>query len=178
MWPVGSDIGNATMHTLIQRADAWLKANRPDYYAILRPGADDAALDAYQARFGLVLPMEFRQLYRWRDGQDTNVLGEALVYNHTFIPLCDSASSKELLDDMIGADFDDPAWWRRGWVPFTTSFGGDHYCLDLQAEGGGKPGRIIDFWHDEPTRNVLAPSLTEWFRELVVAMEGGRLELA
>jgi len=37
---------------------------------------------------------------------------------------------------------------------------------------------VIDFWHDEPTRNVLAPSLADWFRELVVAMEEGRLELA
>jgi cell wall assembly regulator SMI1 len=54
----------------------------------------------------------------------------------------------------------------------------DCYCLDLQAEDGGTPGQIIDFWHDEPTRNVLAPSLAEWFRDLVIAMEEGRLELA
>ena len=58
------------MDDLIRRADGWLQRNRPDYYAILRPGVDDAALDAYAARFGLVLPAEFRALYRWRDGQD------------------------------------------------------------------------------------------------------------
>jgi len=166
------------MDDLIRRANAWLKANRPDYYATLRPGVDDVALEAYQVRLGLVLPTELKQLYRWRDGQDLDIGAEALVYNHMFLPLSDSAASKELLDGLIGADFDDPAWWRRGWVPFTLNFGGDHYCLDLDAEGGGTPGQVIDFWHDEPTRNVLAASLADWFRALVVAMEEGRLELA
>jgi cell wall assembly regulator SMI1 len=164
------------MQELIRRADAWLKANRPDYYAILRPGVDDAALYAYEARFGLVLPTELKQLYRWRDGQDL-APSLALVHNHMFVPLSNSASDKEMLDGMIGADFDDPAWWRRGWVPFTESYGGDHYCVDLDGEDGGTPGQVIDFWHDEPTRNALAPSLADWFRWLVVTMEEGRLEL-
>jgi cell wall assembly regulator SMI1 len=61
------------MDKLIQRANAWLKANRPEYYATLRPGVDDAALEAYQARFGLVFPTELRQLYRWRNGQDLEI---------------------------------------------------------------------------------------------------------
>jgi cell wall assembly regulator SMI1 len=132
------------MDDLIRRADAWLQTNRPDYYAILRPGVSDAALDTYAARFGLELPTELRQLYRWRDGQDP-AISKALVHNHRFIPLDDSASSKELLDGMIGFDFDDPNWWRRGWVPFTTSYGGDHYCVDLDAEAGTAAGRVIDF---------------------------------
>jgi cell wall assembly regulator SMI1 len=161
------------MQDLILRADDWLKANRP----ILRPGVNDAALCAYEARFGLVLPTDLKQLYRWRDGQDLGP-SMAIVHNHMFVPLSESASIKELRDGMIGADFDDPAWWRRGWVPFTESYGGDSYCVNLDADGGGTLGEVIDFWHDEPTRNVLAPSLAHWFRELVVAMEEGRLELA
>ena len=166
------------MQNLILRADAWLKANRPDYYAKLRPGIDVAVLDAYQARFGLVLTTEFRELYLWRDGQDIGPGVGALVHNHMFMPLHKSASSKELLDGMIGADFDDPAWWRVGWVPFTLSFGGDHYCIDLETEDRAKRGQIIDFWHDEPTRNVRAPSLADWMRGLVLSMEQGRLVLA
>jgi cell wall assembly regulator SMI1 len=93
-----------------------------------------------------------------------------------FIPLEDSASSKELLDGMI--DFDDPNWWRRGWVPFTLSYGGDHYCVDLDAEAGRAAGRVIEFWHDAATRNVLAPSFADWFDHLVSTMEEGRLKLA
>jgi len=166
------------MQNLILRADAWLKANRPDYYANLRPGVDAAALKAYQERFGLRLPTEFRELYHWRDGQDLGAEARALVHNHMFMPLSESAACKELLDGMIGADFEDPAWWRRGWVPFTLNFPGDHYCVDLEAEDGGRRGQIIDFWHDDPVRNARAASLADWFRGLVLAMEQGRLELA
>lgn len=101
------------MDDLIRRADAWLRSNRPDYYAILRPGVDDAALDAYAVRFGLELPADLRQFYQWRDGQDLDV-SKALVHNRMFIPLAASASSKELCDGMIGFDFEDPNWWRRG----------------------------------------------------------------
>jgi len=94
------------------------------------------------------------------------------------VPLEASASSKEELDGMIGFDFDDPNWWRRGWVPFTLSCGGDHYCVDLDAEAGAAVGRVIDFWHDDARRPVLAPSFADWFDQLVITMEEGRLELA
>jgi cell wall assembly regulator SMI1 len=165
------------MHDLIRRADAWLQGNRPDYHGILRPGVGDAALDAYAARFGLELPMEFRQLYRWRDGQDLDV-SKPLVHNHMFMPLEESASSKALLDGMIGFDFDNPNWWRRGWAPFSVSYNGDHYCVDLDAEAGGAAGRVISFWHDEARRRVMAPSLASWLDQLVTTMEEGRLKLA
>ena len=165
------------MDDLIRQADAWLRSNRPDYSAILRPGVDDAALDAYAVRFGLELPADLRQFYQWRDGQDLDV-SKALVHNRMFIPLAASASSKELCDGMIGFDFEDPNWWRRGWVPFTESYGGDHYCVDLDAEASPAVGRVIDFWHDNAKRPVLAPSFADWFGHLVTTMEAGRLKLA
>jgi cell wall assembly regulator SMI1 len=170
------DRDSMAMDDLIRRADAWLRGNRPDYYAILRPGASDAALDAYAVRFGMALPSELRQLYGWRDGQDLNI-SNALVHNHMFMPLEQSASSKDQLDGMIGFDFDDPNWWRRGWVPFTLSYGGDHYCVDLDAEAGAAAGRVIGFWHDEARRPVRAPSFATWFDQLVITMEEGRLEV-
>lgn len=82
------------MQDLIRRADAWLKANRPDYYAILRPGADDAALDVYEARFGLMLPTALKELDRWRDGQNLKP-SLALVHGHMFVPLSVNAFAKE-----------------------------------------------------------------------------------
>jgi cell wall assembly regulator SMI1 len=116
-------------------------------------------------------------LYRWRDGQDLAV-AKALVHNHMFMPLADSASSKALLDGMIGFDFDGSNWWRREWVPFTLSYGGDHYCVDIDADAGRAGGRIIDFWHDEATRPVIAPSFADWFDHLASMLEQGRLTLA
>jgi cell wall assembly regulator SMI1 len=55
---------------LIDRTDRSLRANRPDYYARLRPGVVDARLDEFERRFGVTLPEAFRLLYKWKDGQD------------------------------------------------------------------------------------------------------------
>jgi cell wall assembly regulator SMI1 len=163
--------------TLIARLDRWLAANRPDYYALLQPGATDAQLDAFEARFSLRLPDAFRQLYRWRDGQNRRSF-EPLYLNRTFSTLEDIADTKELLDDLIGSDFDDPTYWRLGWVPFLHNGGGSHLCLDLAAEDGGTPGQLIGFWKADQDRPVEHPNLESWLEKLVSSMEDGSLELA
>lgn len=159
---------------LLQRLDRWLAINRPDYYSCLRPGTSDAALDAFEAKFSLRLPEAFRLFHKWRDGQEPSNL-ESIQDNRMFSSLEEIAETKDLLDGMIGYDFDDPRWWRRGWVPFLSNGGGDHLCLDLAAEDGGTPGQLVAFWHDWEDRSVEYPSFEDWLRELVDSMEQGTL---
>lgn len=169
--------GVRVVEALIGRMDRWLVANRPDYYTHLRPGVSEAQLDAFEARFALTLPAAFRQLYRWRDGHDHHE-SESLVHNLMFSPLQDAAQSKELLDDLIGSDFEDPRWWRRSWVPFLENGAGDHLCVDLLAEDGGTAGQVLMFYHDWEHRPIRGPSLEAWLLALVEAMESGTLQLA
>jgi cell wall assembly regulator SMI1 len=162
---------------LIERVDRWLAVNRPDYYASLRPGATDASLDAFEARFSLRLPGPFRAFYRWRDGQKPDC--SASFQNHRMFSSLDQvAETKDMLDGMIGSDFEDPRWWQRGWVPFLANGGGDYLCLDVTAVGGGEPGQLIAFWHDWEDRSVKFPSFEAWLRQLADSMEAGTLELA
>lgn len=160
---------------LIPRLDRWLATNRADYYAKLRPGATPKALKAFDSRFAVKLPSEFRELYQWRNGQADNA---SLQYNLMFSSLEEIADTKEMLDGMIGSDFEDPKWWRRGWVPFLANGGGDHWCVDLTAEDGGVPGQVLVFYHDEAYRGIRFPSLDAWLRNLVESMENGSLELS
>jgi cell wall assembly regulator SMI1 len=164
------------MDALIRRIDNWLAANRHDYYALLQPGATDAELDAFEARLSLKLPPAFRQLYRWRSGQDP-MSSAALQGNRSFCGLEELASTKDLLDGMIGYDFDDPRYWRRGWVPFLHNGGGSYLCLDLAAEDGGHPGQLIGFWKHDKDRPVEFPSVEAWLADLADSMEAGELEL-
>jgi cell wall assembly regulator SMI1 len=165
------------VEALIGRLDRWLTANRPDYYAHLRPGVPDGQLDAFEARFALTLTAAFRQLYRWRDGHDQHDY-ESLVHNLMFSPLEHGAQSKELLDGMIETDFEDPRWWRRGWVPFLENGAGDHLCVDMGAEDGGTPGQVLMFHHDWEHRPIRSTSLEAWLSALVESMEGGTFHLA
>ncbi len=161
------------MNDWIDQLDAALARRRPEYYRRLQPGVTARALDDFQARFGLVLPPLFRRLYQWRDGQDPDETAN-LVGNWMFKPLDDVTATKELLDDMIGTDFEDPRWWSRGWVPFLHNGGGDLLCLDVTAEFGGVPGQVIWFWHDEATRPVQFDSLEAWLRAAVEEVGGAR----
>jgi cell wall assembly regulator SMI1 len=162
---------------LIAGMDRWLATNRPDYYAKLQPGVTDAALTEFENQFQLKLPNSFCALYAWRNGQRADC-SASLQDNRMFSSLEDIATTKELMDGMIGTDFDDPKWWRRGWVPFLSNGGGDHLCLDLVAEDGGTPGQVVAFWHDGKDRAIEFASLDEWLETLVESMENGTLELA
>jgi hypothetical protein len=70
-----------------------------------------ARLDEFESRLGLALPGSFRLLYGWRDGQEATC-SDPLQGNFRFMPLAEVADSKDLLDGMVGADFEDPRWWR------------------------------------------------------------------
>ena len=161
---------------LIGRMDRWLAAHRPDCYAQLQPSANDQDLDEFQELFGLELTESFRTLYQWRNGQRPEY-SKSFQGNRMFSTLEEIAETKGILDGMIGADFADPQWWRRGWVPFLANGGGDHLCLDLVAEDGGSPGQLIAFWHDWEERSVEYDSLDAWLEDLVESMESGMLEL-
>jgi len=162
---------------LIGRMDRWLASNRPAYYALLQPGTTDSELDAFEARFALTLPEAFRQLYHWRNGQEPGS-SSPLQFNRTFSVLEEIASAKAELDSMIGADFEDPKYWRRGWVPFLHNGAGSHLCLDLAAEDGGQVGQLVAFWKRDDDRPVEHPNTEAWLAALVSAMEDGSLELA
>jgi len=165
------------VQALIARLDRWLATNRPDYYSHLLPGVTDEQLQTFESRFSLNLPGAFRELYRWRNGHDMH-RSESLVHNLMFSQLEDIVYHKELMDGMIGFDFEDPKWWRRSWVPFLENGAGDHLCLDLAAEDGGNPGQVMMFYHDWEKRPIHSPSLEAWLADLVQSMENGKLELA
>lgn len=155
---------------LIERIARWLCEHRPDYYARLQPGASDPEMDAFEAEFAVVLPEAFRALYRWRDGQPPTESG-SFQNNWMFASLSDVSQTKRMLDGMIGYDFEDPQWWRRGWVPFLSNGGGDHLCLDLEPEA--QEGRVFVFRHDEGQRPVQFEDTVAWLRSLAEAMESG-----
>jgi cell wall assembly regulator SMI1 len=89
--------------------------------------------------------------------------------NRTFSSLDEVSSIKELLDGMIGFDFEDPKWWRRGWIPFLHNGAGSHLCVDLAAEDGGQIGQLIAYWKADEDRPIEHPSLEAWVSKLISA---------
>lgn len=150
----------------IERLDAELARRRPDYYSQLQSGVDRWTIHDLQARLAKPLPAEFVSLYSWRNGQKPDCSAN-LIDNWMFSPLEDVISTKDMLDGMIGTDFEEPGWWSRGWLPFLSNGGGDHLCLDLFAEFGGSPGQLLAFWHDWENRSPKFPDIESWLQSVV-----------
>lgn len=157
------------MHPLIVRLDRWIAENRPDYYAGLAPGVPVGDLDAL---FGDRLPPLLRELLAWRDGNDD----QAFLHNKTFMSAERIRSTADEMAAMVEAgEFDLPHWWSTDWVPFLLGAGGDNVCVDHGAALGGRPGQVLEFWHDDPVRPITHASFEAWLATHVEALEAGLL---
>lgn len=166
---------------VLTRLDAWMAADAPEHHAGLRPGLDDEALDATQARLGLPLPAALRTLYRWHDG------GEALGL--WFLPLheleAERASWADIAADPMTALDEDivshppgairPLYATPDWLPILNDGGGNVITLDLHPGPAGTRGQVITAGPDEDDRYVLAPDLEAFLREYLRRVEAGRV---
>ncbi len=153
---------------LVQRLDAELLELRPEYHSRLQPGVSEEQLDGLESVLPAELPDSFRLLYRWKNGQPDYPF-EALYGYGSFLPLEEIREIKEMLDGMIESDFEDPEYWRRGWVPFLHNGGGSYLCLDLLAEDGGDKGQLIAFWKQDTDRPIEHSDLGAWIQAVIEA---------
>lgn len=94
------------MDPLIGRLDLWLRTNRPQYHASLRPGATASSIDALERRVGTVLPPLFREMLAWRDGTsgDNFLDKEDLAFEGSWMSIADITETIEMLDGMAAVD--------------------------------------------------------------------------
>jgi cell wall assembly regulator SMI1 len=162
----------AIFRSVLEKVDRWLAENRPEYHAALRPGAIPGVLTRLEERFEMRLPSAFKLLYEWHDGQEESCF-DSFERNRMFMPVADIASTKEMLDEMIGTDFDDPEWWQTGWIPFLANGGGDYLCVEAHKKDSERYGQIIAFWHADADRKWVFASLDDWLQRLWASMEAG-----
>lgn len=160
---------------LLYKIDRWISTNRPHYHELLQSGATSAELDAFENAISLKLPEEFRELYKWHDGQDPMAF-ESIQGNWSFMSLDEIRVSKQELDGMIGFDFEDPKYWRRGWIPFLHNGGGSYLCVDVEAEDGGHSGQLVEFWKADSDRPIGFASVGKWLDALWLSMKNGTLD--
>lgn len=157
----------------LERLDAWLRAKRASYHASLGKGATPAELTAIEKAVGEPLPAALGELLRWKTGGKGRLIGNwSLMRSGADV----AAAITELGELLEAGDFDAPSHWSPKWVPFLENGGGDHVCVDIGASFGGAPGQVLEFWHSETMRPVLAPSLDAWLDVIVTAFEAGGAE--
>lgn len=184
--------------TVLERLDVWLSQNFPAVFSTLRPGVSEEELDAFERILGQALPMDFRQLYLWHDGQEdigykqpqvTGVFGSlefqplASVQKWYENWLEDPASLVELNELEEGQHTSHPSghvqeqYINLGWVAFATSGSATYLAVDLSPGPLGERGQVINFGEDDNDKYVLGRSLEAFVTEYLARLEAGRVQL-
>lgn len=156
----------------IERLDAWLKEHRPEFHAELEAGASDAAIAKLEDAVGPV-PDSFKAFFRWKNGMSEDCY-DALQFNRSPMSVDSAIAARATMNELLDAgEFEIEGWWRKGWVPFLDNGGGDHLVLDLDGSFGGQKGQVLEFWHADTDRDIVAPSFDAWLESFVASLEAG-----
>ncbi|RQQ21957.1 molybdenum cofactor biosynthesis protein MoaA [Burkholderia stagnalis] len=158
------------------RLDAWRRTLPADAPEPFRGPASDEDLRALEAGLGVALPEAWRESLRLHDGQEAGrtepFAGETLLSArqilaqwsiwHELVARGDLADCEGEPEPGIRGD-----WYNLKWIPLTHNGSGDHLCIDLDPDEGGRIGQVIRVWHDSPEREHVAESVGEWLARVV-----------
>ena len=175
------------MKTIWQRIENWLSIHSPVIRKSLHPSISDAELKNLETIIGCRLPEDFIEFYKIHNGQKTEAEGlidaeellsatriieEWTVWNHLL-----NKGDFTKNDGSYYTSTPDKGiknyWWNPKWIPVSYDGSGNHYCMDLDPEKDGNYGQIIRMWHDDPARELIASSFSQWMKEFAEDLEKG-----
>ena len=175
----------------LARLDAWYASHLPADRYVLNPPAWELQLRKLERQIGLKLPQQYRQLYKWHDGENDDRHGH--FYGLPLLPLRQVRSEWEAwqatLVELGGDRYKvrggawpknsvDPAYINSRWLPLTHDGSGNHIGLDFDPWPAGRVGQVILFGRDADTKVVIAESLGRFLAWIADLLEGGNFRLA
>lgn len=150
----------------LQELDVKIHKIRPEFYSNLGSSLSDEEIKELEKEYNVQLPEDLKALYKWKNGQADGCY-DAFVNNSMFIPLDQALDTAQELTSMIGFDFEIENWWHEKWIPIFQNGGGDSICYDLGGIFTGIERQLIEFWHADNDRNVIAPTLEAFLNVLI-----------
>ena len=167
-----------TWNKLIKGLDQ-IAENNKDFNYDLNPGVTDKKIISIENTIGKTFPKDFKDFYKIHNGENSQ--GSGIMKGEEFLSMerileewniwKDLLDSNTFFSDEDGIFESDPDsgiknnWWNTLWIPFTYDGSGNHICIDLDPSEEGNYGQIIRMWHDDPIRELLANSFSEWINE-------------
>lgn len=159
--------------------DLWEALERADGLALNAAVADDTQFTQVHGITGLELPAAVQAAYLRHNGQAPGgqplfngqyrwlSLGEVVREWRDWQALMQDESMAEMRDahESCGSE-DHPVrldWWNPHWLPLARNALGDLLCIDGQPTRSGVAGQIIEVFHDQESREVVAG----WFEQLL-----------
>lgn len=176
------------MDRVWERIETWLEKNAPEVFSGLNPPASPDQISATEKFLGFQFPADVRASYLRHNGQ--NPASPTLFLGFEWLSLEGIREQWTVWKDLLdGGDFQGTQsegdgkkvrndWWNPGWIPLTFLCSGDHHCLDMVPEKDGTVGQIIEMWHDDGIRPVVAQSFKEWVKKFANDLESGQIVLS
>lgn len=171
------------MKKVWKKIEECLENNAKHVLDSLQPGATDEEIAETERYLGVKFPEEVKKSYKIHNGQyPSKMIG--FIEGRDFLSLEEIKSQWTIWKELVeGGDFEGnegepegpvkPDWYNLKWIPITHNGGGDHHCIDLDPAEEGNIGQIIEMWHDDGARTVVAKSLKDWLKEFANALEEG-----
>jgi cell wall assembly regulator SMI1 len=180
------DSPKASVRSSWRKIEEWLSNKAPKILRNLNVGAPAAAIDAAERDLGCQMPEDWRELYLTHDGMnDTGNRGN-LFYGMTFLSLSravrERANNNAAGVQPIPVRASDPgvrkeSMHNRSWIAFAHDGGDTLLRVDLDPGSGGTAGQVIFTDHADDTVILLASCLSDFLRDFVCDLEGGRYYL-
>jgi len=164
---------------------AAIKATKPDFDQLFESGAPAGDIDAVERETGVKLSADLRHLLLRHDGGKDGMFvlpGWELFSTARIIEewkVWDELRRDQFVPEGADCEPEGPLkgdeWWRSGWIPFCGDGGGNHLCIDMDPAEGGTPGQVITMWHDDPQRQFIDASLTDFIETIASDAEEGEL---
>ena len=145
-------------------------------------GLTDAKLDEIEQKTGLMLPNEFKELYKLCNGQDYggNCLFDYFLLN-SFDDIINTwetfkSSEEEFESDGIKSEPETGIknkWCNSKWLPFANTADGHSICIDYDPDKTGTVGQVITYWYNSEERNLIAGSFADFIEGYLRNLQDG-----
>ncbi len=162
------------MDDVIERLGQWLSKHCPKQLERLAPGLTDDEITVYERKLGVTFPASMRALYRWRNGLLPEFSAADIIGRYSLMSLDKVVSNQKMMNDLLEQNaFKTKNWWRKTWIPIFDKGTGDYLCWDPRGSFSGELGQVLDFWHTDHDRNILAPSFDGYLTAYVDSLDAG-----
>lgn len=175
-------LSSSPMKEYWSRINNWIQKEAPALAENINGPASAQEIKELENYLGVEFPTSFKDFYLIHNAQTAH--SDGLMNAEEFLSLERIKDEWTVWNDLLkGGDFDGITstpvngikndWWNAKWIPITYDGGGNHICLDLDPEKGGKYGQMIRMWHDDDSRELIAPSFEAWIKTYVEDLEKG-----
>ncbi len=153
-----------SLESSFEAVRGWLQSNAPELIDLLNPPATDKSFADFENQTGFVLPRSVRAAYAIHNGEKGSSQGMFGAWR--WLPLYEVIAIRRQPTE-FGINLTDTM------IPIFVSGGGDYYYVEA-VQTPSEDSEVMEWWHENPTRDVKHSSFAAMLNDFVTALRSGQ----